>query len=263
MKSIKNILVPFNLLPPAVWGLEYALDFSARDSEIDIHLLYVGKKEKKKEITTKIDVSIKNLVKEHPAFRGKINTLVKEGNLVDEIIKTQKQLEADLIVMGTAGNKQGKEDHSNTSDLVLKADCPVIVIPGPYEEFVISKIALILGPGQIEDATMLGILLDFSRRFNAQVHVLTIYKKEEDVKDTPEEEYNEQMLEYYLDTFYVTHAYKESQDLEVGIFDYVEEKEINVLAILPGNHSKKHKPSEGRLTKLLTLKTRIPLLTID
>ena len=263
MKCIKNILVPFNLLPPAIWGLEYALDFAARDPEIVLHLFCVGKKENKKEIKTKIEVSIDNLVKEHPAFRGEIKIHVKNGNLVERIIKAQQKLDADIIVMGTAGSKQGKEDHSNTADLVLKADCPVIVIPGPYEEFIISKIALILGPGQIEDASNLEVLLDFARRFNAKVHVLTIYNKEEDVKDTPGEEYNEQMLKYYLDKFYITHAYKESQDLEVGIFDYVDKKEINVLAILPRNHSKKSKPSEGKLTKLLTLKTRIPLLTID
>ena len=52
-------------------------------------------------------------------------------------------------------------------------------------------------------------------------------------------------------------------DIEKGIFDYVREKNIDMLAILPRNHAKKSKPSEGRLTRLLTLHTEVPLLTID
>ena len=263
MKSIKNILVPFNLESAAIWGLEYALDFSDRDSDIKIHLLYVGDTENKEKILEDILESIESLMLKHPAFRGKINILIKAGDVVDTIIATRNELQSDLIVIGTAGIHQGQKDHTITSDLVLKSDCPVIVIPSKYDEFVVKKIALVLDTKLIEDAEVLGTLLDFARRFNAEVYVLTIYKSETEVHDIPDEDKIEQILEYYLDKFYVTHAFIENDDLEEGIFDYVEENEIDVLAILPRIHAKKLKPSKGELTKLLTLKTRIPLLAID
>lgn len=263
MKNINNILVPFNLQSAAIWGLEYALDFSKRESDIKIHLLYVGNIESKKKILDDINKNIEDLMLKHPAFRGKINILTKEGEVVETILKTQNDLGSDLIVMGTAGIHQGKKDHTITSELVLKADCPVMVIPSHYDEFIIKKIALVLDTQLIENSEVLGTLLEFARRFDAGVYGLTIYKDEEEIFDIPEEDKIEQILEYYLDKFYVTHAFIESQDLEKGIFDYVEENEIDLLATLPRNHAKTVKPSEGKLTRMLTLKTRIPLLTID
>jgi nucleotide-binding universal stress UspA family protein len=263
VKSINNILVPFNLESPAIWGLKYAIDFSAREKDIIINLLYVGDLADKEDTAHKINIRIADLMKKHPAFRGKINILFKDGDIVDMIVKTQTELNSDLIVMGTAGINQAKNQHTVTSDLVLQSDCPVIVVPSAYEEFVIKKIALVLDTKLIDDSEVLGTLLACARRFNAIVLGLTIYKDENEIKDIPDEEYNEQVLKYYLDKFYTTHAYIESNDLEKGIFGFVEDNEIDLLTILPRNHSKKHEPSEGKLTKLLTLKTRIPLLTID
>jgi hypothetical protein len=43
----------------------------------------------------------------------------------------------------------------------------------------------------------------------------------------------------------------------------VAEKEIDMIAILPRNHSKKGQPSEGKLTEVLTLKSSTPVLAID
>ena len=48
-----------------------------------------------------------------------------------------------------------------------------------------------------------------------------------------------------------------------GIFDYAQEKEMDLIAILPLNHVRNGKPSEGRLTRILTLQSRIPLLAIE
>ena len=71
------------------------------------------------------------------------------------------------------------------------------------------------------------------------------------------------MLEYYFETLDYQYAFPQSTDIEKGIFDYVKKNNIDMLAILPRNHAKKIKPSEGRLTELLTLHTELPLLTID
>ena len=74
---------------------------------------------------------------------------------------------------------------------------------------------------------------------------------------------NDSILEYYLETLHYHHVFPKNTDIEKGIFEYVKEKNIDMLAILPRNHAKKSKPSEGRLTRLLTLHTEVPLLTID
>jgi hypothetical protein len=77
------------------------------------------------------------------------------------------------------------------------------------------------------------------------------------------EDENEEVLEYYLDSLLYFHAFPQNSDIELGITNYVDQNDIDLLAIIPRNHAKQAKPSEGRLTKLLTLHTKVPLLTID
>ncbi len=76
-------------------------------------------------------------------------------------------------------------------------------------------------------------------------------------------ETNEESLEYYLEHFYAEHNFEKNQDIEKGILEYIEEKDIDLLTILPRNHAQKTLPSEGRLTKLLTLHSSVPVLTLD
>jgi nucleotide-binding universal stress UspA family protein len=59
-----------------------------------------------------------------------VETLLKEGNAVQEIVKTAKEGEYDLIVIGAKGTHRIKEFlMGNVSEGVLKnASCPVLVV---------------------------------------------------------------------------------------------------------------------------------------
>jgi hypothetical protein len=92
--------------------------------------------------------------------------------------------------------------------------------------------------------------------------VLTIENKPGTYGYSSGEERNESLLKYYLEDFYAHHVFIENSDVTSGICDYVQEKEIDLISILPRNHVQNGTPSEGRLTRLLTLKTNTPLLTI-
>ena len=119
-----------------------------------------------------------------------------------------------------------------------------------------------MGGEKIDDKEVLETLLDVARTFDARVHALTIYKEsiydEEAIKES-----NENLLEYYLEHFYEDHSFSKNDDVEQGILDYITEKNIDMLTILPRNHTEKSEPSEGRLTKLLTLHSEIPVLALD
>ena len=163
--------------------------------------------------------------------------------------------------MGTKGGEEkGETRITNTADLVLKADCPVLVIPENTRTFAIKNIALALGRNGIDDSFALGVLHDIARKFDAAIHILTISDEDSDaiIEDT-----NQRTLEYYFETLDYQYVFPKNVDIELGISDYVKEKSIDMLAILPRNHAKKSKPSEGSLTRLLTLHTQVPLLTID
>lgn len=264
MKDITKLLVPFDISTTTESALQYAINFAGDDQQIEIFLIHVYEQPNSAPIQKELEDKIASIRKENPYFRGSITWILQSGDLIESILETQKQREIDLVIMGTKGAKE-ETTLTNTSRLVLEADCPVIAIPENYneKEFAVKKIALVLGQNEIDDASVLEVLLDVARRFRSEVHVLTICNEEGTYGYSEVDERNENTLEYYLENFYSHHIFQENADIEKGIFDYINEKEIDMLAILPRIHAKKDKPSEGRLTKLLTLHTEVPLLTID
>ena len=186
------------------------------------------------------------------------------GSLTDALIKIQKTRNIDLIIMGTSGAFNEKDSMaSNTSKLVLEADCTVIVVPQNVEELQVRNIALVLGKNEIDDTKVLGTLLKVVRKFNTKVHVLTIENEPGTYGYSQADEKNENALEYYLEAFYSHHIFIENPDIVKGIFNYVTEREIDMIAILPRNHTKNSDSSEGRLTKMLTLKSKVPVIAIN
>jgi nucleotide-binding universal stress UspA family protein len=263
MSSLNKILIPFDFSEASVNALEYVVNFVGTERPMSILGLYVGAmpisesdNERLAKDFSKLLDSFEVRLKVSPEF------ITATGDVISTILAAQEKSNADLIMMGTMGDKITDEAITNTSKLVLKANCPVISIPygtGIQEP---KNIALVMGGEKIDDKEVLGTLLDLARTFDARVHVLTIYKDsiydEEAVKES-----NENLLEYYLEHFYADHTFTKNEDIEQGILDYIEEKNIDLLTILPRNHTEKTTPSEGRLTKLLTLHSEIPVLALD
>lgn len=263
MSTIKKVLIPFDFSEASVTALEYGLSFAGYQNAIEIIAVYACNTSFTEIDVKEAEVNFRNTVakfnvklKIQPAFR------MVEGPMLQTVLNLQQTTQANLIIMGTMGDKSLDEHVTNTSNLVLEADCPVISVPFGLEGKQPKEIALVLGKEEIEEPKVLDFLLDIARTFNAQVHVLTIYS-ESIYEEQVEVETNEESLEYYLEHFYAEHSFEKNQDIEQGIYDYIEEKGIDLLAIIPRNHSQKTKASQGRLTKLLTLHSSVPVLTLD
>ncbi|MCL6267229.1 universal stress protein [Flagellimonas myxillae] len=261
--SIKKIVVPFDFSEASVNALEYALVFAGPTREVQLQALYVSampvtetQEDKLRTDFRQVLGSLNGKSKLAPAFA------TVTGEVISSILDWQKENNSDLILMGTMGDKVTDEAITNTSRLVLEANCPVISVPFGTPIKAPKDIALVMGGEEIDDKVVLRTLLDVARTFDSRVHALTIYKDsvyaEESIVDS-----TENLLEYYLEHFYEEHAFSKNQDVEEGILEYINKKNIDLLAILPRNHTRLSTPSEGRLTKLLTLHSEIPVLTLD
>ena len=260
MDRIRKILIPNDFSHPSKQALEYARSFAGSRPDKEIVICYMTETPDESALKKTFDTFRSGLSK---GFRARLSWVHFSPPSVKGLLAKAREEETDLILMGTSGS-DNPDDTTHTSETVLATDQPVLVIPdGIEEEFKLETIALVLGSKEIDDPKVLGTLLDVARTFNAQVHVLTIENKPGTYGYSEEEERNERMLEYYLDGFYSHHVYIENEDVVQGIFDYVDEKEIDMIAILPRNHALKGTPSEGRLTRILTLQSRTPLLAIE
>ena len=199
------------------------------------------------------------LVNQHSKSVPSCGYEIVNGNLIASILEIQASGSYDLIIIGTGGSLDD-DTQTNASKLVLQADCPVLVVPENSENFSMKNIALALGQNPIDNSGGFQVLHDIARANNATVHILTIQR---DGQTISIENKNQEVLEYYLESLLYFHAFPKNSDIEIGISDYIREKNIDMLAIIPRNHVKNAAPSEGRLTKLLTLHAEVPLLTID
>ncbi|SDL63026.1 universal stress protein [Kriegella aquimaris] len=259
MDKISTILVPFNFSRTSKKALEYAVQFIGQNKSMKIILGYITDDHN----VDMLQEAFSTVIEKYK-IKVEIEWLATSGSLTDALVKIQKEEKIDLIIMGTFGTiADDGSGVTNTSKLVLHVDCPVLVVPYGSEDFRIKNIALVLGKEEIENRKTLGILLDIGRKFNAKVHVVTIENQPELYGYSNIEVRNENTLAYYLEDFYSDHTFIENPDVLLGILSYASEKAIDMIAILPRNHSKKSEPSKGKLTQLLTLHSKIPILAID
>lgn len=258
MKKISTILIPFDFTEISLRALKYAAHYVGNDEHLKIVLAHVSNDDTLVDFRKAFKSSEKKYQK---GLKNKIEWVSVSGELTDALIKLQKKEDIDLIIMGTSGGSD--LGPTNTSNLVLKADCPVLVVPSDFDEFRLKNIALVLGKEAIDDTGVLATLLDVARRFDAKVHVITIENRPETFGYSETDEKNENTIQYYLENFYSEHVFIENPNVLDGILNYATQRDIDVITILPRNHTKHSKPSEGQLTELLTLHSPIPILAID
>ncbi len=262
MNNIRKILVPTDFSTASEKALDYTINFVKEDKSIEVTILHIVSNHggrTREEMETKLQATKERF---HSSLIKDCHWAIKSGPIISEITNAQVEFSSDMIIMGTQGSHTDVlKDVTNTSELVLEADCPVLVIPENKKVFSINNIALALGKDEIDDSSPLGVLHDIAMGFHANVHLLTINSNGD--HETTTNDTNEGILEYFLEAVTYYHAFPQNSDMEQGILDYVKEKDIDMLAILPRNHAKKSNPSEGRLTKLLTLHSEVPVLTID
>ncbi len=258
MNTIKKILIPIDFSASAMAAVNYALGMTKSDRNIEFTLIYVLKENRVSDTHKK---DLENLADE--LFRKEgitCNTAIRIGDMAEKLIETREELNIDLIVMGTGGYSANHET-SNTIELLKKADCPLLVVPEKNIGFELKNIALAWDKQPLDETSNLGILHDMAKWYNAKVHLLTIDQEEE-----PHEiKFGEpaRQLEYYMQNLDYRHSFPQNSDIELGISEYVKDKNIDVLAIMPRHHAVNTPPTDGKLTRVLAGNSNVPLLILD
>ena len=119
--TLHNIVVPVSQDLHPETAVTYAMRFAvfSQEDTINVHLLHVGDKRKAPKVQ----------VPERPYLTWR--TVHRTGNPVPRIIETAHEVDADLIVMSTAG-KRGFLDSvllTVPDQVVRLAPCPVLAVP--------------------------------------------------------------------------------------------------------------------------------------
>ncbi|NUO07613.1 MAG: universal stress protein [Candidatus Brocadia sp.] len=150
MIKLKKILCPIDFSACSTYALNYAIDLSAKE-DASLYLIHVIETHISdiKDIVQQIDLLLDdtqtdnfrmrlvNLIPDDIQTHITIEPIVEKGTAFVEIIKTAKDKQVDLIVMGTHG-RTGLEHiliGSVAERVIQKAPCPVLSVRLPKQIF--------------------------------------------------------------------------------------------------------------------------------
>lgn len=172
-----------------------------------------------------------------------------------EIVDVARQDEYDLIVMGTKGERGALEKFlgSVTTDVMMKAACPVLAIPSETSFKPVSHIAYATA-FEPSDEHAVERLMELAGRLAAQVHFVNVntLTQEKYIQDI-------EMAKGYpfnFSDFSVVH----NPSVQDGLEGYLRERNIDWLALFIPQRRLWERLFHSSFTKKMTFQTSLPLL---
>lgn len=185
------------------------------------------------------------------------------GNLDDAIETAIEKYAIDSIVMGTKGATGAKEIFfgSNATKIVKKIkNCPVLMVPDNYEFVVPKQIAFPTDFNRYCDAKELHYLKNMADLYNSKIRIVHINVEE---KLNENQENNFTTLKQYLSDYECSfHWIPDYASKASSITDFIEEAEIDILAMVHYSHSFLERITREPVVKKIGFRPTIPFLVI-
>lgn len=268
---MKHFLVPTDFSDIANNACEFAIKLAI---EFDAEVLFLHAYEVP--YSGKGAGSMKNLDQIHRAdakkrltkFEEKINVAYpalkyktyNDASLpVDSIKAHCKEQPFDLLIMGTAGASGVVDDFvgSTTSNLIGKVQVPLLAIPknAPVK---FPKNVLIATDLKSENyVAELAPIVEVARKLESKVNFINV--KNPNAESQP---FDTAEIASILDSNFGSVHFIESDDIESGLTDFVEENEVDLLTVVAQNKSLWEKLWNKSMSKSLVKHLTIPVLVL-
>lgn len=241
-----NILIPTDFSENSWNAIKYSLQFF-KNCSCTFYLLHVIPSSENHSISklqqSKLEKTYKNelnlLIQKIETAGLKLKhrffTLVANGHIVDAIRNEVQDKHLDLIVMGTQGANFIKKKNvgSNTTDVLNKVKCNLLVIPENARFTEIDQVALPTDYSIFFGPKLLNPIASILELFDAKLHIVHVAKTNEQVFDEMQEN-KELLADYFSDTKHEFHAITH-QNLNEAIQKCVEKHNFKLIAMAAKN----------------------------
>ncbi|SDJ75499.1 Nucleotide-binding universal stress protein, UspA family [Catalinimonas alkaloidigena] len=256
MKPLRHILVPVNFTLCAKNAVRFGRAF-AEQTGATLSLLYVhdgdlpSPDERRQMTAWKEELLDEMRAPYQLHFRG--------GKVVQAICEVAEAYQADVLFMGTTGIHQPSMVlGSLTWQVMVEAPCPVLAIPQEARMEAIQKVGFMSDLSAIEKPQSLYPLFFLADLFSAELHIVNVKKRAAGISS--EKTQAALALEHELED--IPHCFHiiEDQDLVHAARTFVQQYDIDLLAIMPRKHTDLEQLFAGKLTQQLALHLETPLL---
>jgi nucleotide-binding universal stress UspA family protein len=155
MINLKKIIIPFDGSENSILAVKYGASFVA-EYAAELTIVYVAETSNLESIDLKLHDSLNVRKKLAEIHRSRIEEMLNDGagailsgidynleilpgNVVNAVVDYAKEIEADLIIIGSYGMSEYKPAWlgSSTYQIVKAATCPVLTVKTKEREFVV------------------------------------------------------------------------------------------------------------------------------
>lgn len=270
---MKTILVATDLSEVAHNAVNYAADMAVA-IKADLRLLTVAElpvsysdvpiilgledimRNTEKEISR-----VKDEVKLRTKDKVKIETEVGMGGFINELKQVCERVKPYAVVMGSQGKTAAEHIlfGAHATRAIRELNWPVITVPPDAIFSTIRKIGLASDLTNVVESTPIDEIHTLVKDFNAELHILNTGKKEVYSSDIVfESELMREMTKAMNPTFH----FIAEDSADVGIVDFVDKNNIDLLIVVPKRHNFFEKLLHRSHSKQLVLHSHAPVMAI-
>lgn len=190
-------------------------------------------------------------------------TVSKPGILANVLEQMTAQSKFDIILMGSkviTSSKQFFIGSNINKALESEFNCPILIIPEDANFNGIKDIAFATNFERIYYKSEIKPIIDLAKINNATVKMIRVYDQS---KLNTVQHYNTTALEsFFKSVNFNFHVIQKSSNVENGIQSFIENLEINILAMITYKHNFMERLTREAVIKKITSHAKIPILVI-
>ncbi|MEA3504085.1 MAG: universal stress protein [Bacteroidota bacterium] len=271
---MKKILVAIDFSEGSINALEHALVLAKKNGS-DIIMVWVNpdtfkfliKEEGNGKENTKAETAFESLWKQYNSEMGtgKLEYVITQGQIYEEIVKIALVEDVDLLVCGTHGVSGFSEFWmgSTAFRLIMASSVPVLSVQNKIaSKKTIDKILLPID-STIETRQKIVIAVELAKKFDAEIHVLSLYTTKVEEIRMLVDSYSKQTVKYAESEgvkCILTNVY--GGNITNLTLDYADEISADLIVIMTEQEISTMNLWMGTYAKQMVNHSKIPVLSI-
>ena len=272
---MKTILAAIDFSDCSINALEHAVSIAVR-GPFSIHMVWVNNPSVTKttiysDATSELIDEVKSqfdklILKYEDEFPGiKVDYTIREGKVYREIMDEARELECLVIVMGTHG-ASGFEQlwiGSNAIKLISISNIPVITVRAGVSVSRILQRIILPVDSTLETRQKVPFTVMLAKLFDAEIHILALYRTQVKAVRNRIDEYVEQVVAY-MDEEEVKYTIKgiDADNITTATIEYGKRIDANLVAIMTEQEISPYNLLIGPYAQQMVNTSPFPVLSI-
>jgi nucleotide-binding universal stress UspA family protein len=258
---MKDVIIPVDFSETSLNAARYAASMLSGKPDVHVVLYTMFKDQKESETAAEYLESLRGELLE----KGVANNIecIKEygEDLIDCLGRLAYQKNAELIVMGISEKEEWKQVFvgSNTLKMAEQNVCPVLIVPPTATYSPINNVALTSDFKNVDTTTPILPIKTILEMFKARLHIVNV-DCEHYVSLTDEYLSARASMQAMFSQFDPEFYFIGMNDFYEAIEQFAKDRDIDLIIVIPKNHSFIDRIMGGHHTKRLAYHSSVPIL---